>query len=65
MCVLYNNLRGTREKFIFLGVIVSPAARKLIGVPVRGKCNLGPGPRGKFLILIVELSGINSKKFWN
>ncbi len=44
MCVLYNNLRGTREKFIFLGVIVSPAARKLIGVPVRGKCNLGPVP---------------------
>jgi len=44
MCVLYNSLRGTREKFVFLGVIVSPAARKLIGVPVRGKCNLGPGP---------------------
>jgi hypothetical protein len=34
-------------------------------VLLMGKCNLGPGPRGKFLVLIVELSGINRKKFWN
>ena len=48
MCVLYNNLRGTREKFIFLGVIVSPAARKLIGVPVMGNATWGLTPEASF-----------------